>query len=520
MKLSLGCFYQNRTRPAFLRTGSSAVAILFAALLIFSGCDTTPPGSSSSEAPNPSETAGIVVSSETGPQPVDEEADFDAPPSLDLLFFHIAEQVPGFGGFFFGEDGQLTTYLLPEAELDRRGYDEVLSDEERVERLRAVIDLYFPDEDFYGRGSDDRADVSVSDAIRVVPAEYEARELLSWRWQLREEAPERLVSLDFDESQNRIAIGMQGGEDEMLALLGALDIPVDAVVIREEEPVQMGATIRDRVRNIHGGTQISRLVGDNGISYCTLGFPARMSGQEGFFTNAHCSDEVGSTTAGSSYRQGGGTVVAEERVDPPLFSQWSKTYTVKKCFRWGWPCRSSSTTYRFNTHCAKGQDCRYSDALFAVRTSSTDHVAFGRIARVTGIGTTGTGQAGSLDINSLDPAYRITGTKQYAIHGEVLDKIGRSTGHTYGKVRRTSYDSNQIGTGRTMLDQQGVGCYRSEQNTFCAMQAGGDSGSPVFDWSSNGDIELHGILWGGTNKRFVYSPLGGLSKDGMSPRVF
>ena len=54
---------------------------------------------------------------------------------------------------------------------------------------------------------------------------------------------------------------------------------------------------------------------------------------------------------------------------------------------------------------------------------------------------------------------------------------------------------------------------------------GGDSGSPVFAWSGNGEnVTLHGVLWGclitdgsevcpTTNQSFIYSPINGVESD-------
>ena len=450
--------------------------------------------------------------SKAGPQPTEgEEAEFETPPSLDLFFFHVAEQVPGFGGFFFDEEGHLATYLIPEGELEERGY-EGLSDEERTERLRVLIEAYFEDEDFYARGGDERVGTDGGEAIRILPAEFDATQLLSWRWQLREAATESVVSIDFDESQNRVVLGVQDNEEEILALLEELEIPESAVEVIQEEPVEPSATLTSAIRGLQGGTQISFDTNpdDNLTNSCTLGFPAALGSTWGFVTNAHCSKTMGSTTAKTRYQQGSSSDVAEEAVDPAFFRRRTVTYKIKSCTLFGWWCKESTGTRTYNANCPSGANCRYSDALFAKSTRAAE-LERGRIARVTGNGTTGARNSGSKTIDPNKPTYRIVRTAQYAISGQWLDKVGRTTGHTYGKVDRTDYDVWQGKSGNFMLDQQRVG------NVY---ENGGDSGSPVFDWSYSGDITLYGVLWGGDHSsHFVYSPLRGLNKDGLNVAV-
>jgi hypothetical protein len=42
----------------------------------------------------------------------------------------------------------------------------------------------------------------------------------------------------------------------------------------------------------------------------------------------------------------------------------------------------------------------------------------------------------------------------------------------------------------------------------------GDSGSPVFNWTSGSTVRLAGILWRGSGtSQFVFSPMSGIEKE-------
>jgi hypothetical protein len=96
--------------------------------------------------------------------------------------------------------------------------------------------------------------------------------------------------------------------------------------------------------------------------------------------------------------------------------------------------------------------------------------------------------SGSIDINTIDSRFRIVGTKNYPEAGEVVDKMGRTTGWTWGDVtvtcRNRDVDDDRI----TYLCQS----YANGGATY------GDSGAPVFGLTGVGNnVILYGILWGG-----------------------
>ena len=92
---------------------------------------------------------------------------------------------------------------------------------------------------------------------------------------------------------------------------------------------------------------------------------------------------------------------------------------------------------------------------------------------------------------------RYTGTLPV---GTSLDKTGRTSGSTYGNV------TNSCVT---------IGCLRC-QDVSKVWSEGGDSGSPVYVWLSNNDVQLHGVMWGGpgTDYSTTYSSrLAGIEAD-------
>jgi hypothetical protein len=170
---------------------------------------------------------------------------------------------------------------------------------------------------------------------------------------------------------------------------------------------------------------------------------------------------------GTQFRQGplslATRIVADEVADPPYFS-----------------CQYT------------GYLCRYSDAALAQYRDEFEEVKLGLIYQTTGV-----------DNNSLVTAeknFTITDERQFPIMGEVLDKVGRTTGWTRGTVIGTCVDTGVSGTNPpvAMLCQDHV----------TTKSAGGDSGSPIFRPDGVKEhVTLYGILWGGGANTSVFSAL-------------
>ena len=272
-----------------------------------------------------------------------------------------------------------------------------------------------------------------------------------------------LVFTDADEQTQRLVIGVSSPAGERDARAAALDlgVPEDALAVVLTEPVRPLANVRDKLRPLAGGTQIAF---SNFV--CTLGFNARLAGNDGFVTNSHCTDVRGAVT-GTKYGQPNkGEGVGTEHLDP---------------FYWS------------GGGCDVPNGCRYSDSAFVKTTSAGDR----RVALPPG--------EGSLEFNAYG---RVASEEPWPLSGTSATKVGRTTGRTSGTI--TQACANVKSSDGYMLL-----CNYLVQSDHTLSQ-GGDSGSPVFRVikdPSHGDINLMGVLWGGSTNRFVFSPLGGVEME-------
>ena len=273
------------------------------------------------------------------------------------------------------------------------------------------------------------------------------------------------VYADHDEAVGRLVFGVENaaavtGVRNALARLG---ISGSEAEIRITPPIRQVATLRDVFRPTVGGIQIHF-----GNYLCTMGFNVtHSSGERSFITNSHCTNTQGGVE-GTTYTQPlssvDGAIIATEVADPAYFK---------------------------GGVCPRGRKCRYSDASRA-RYSSTVASNQGEIAKPLSTG-------GTLEVSGV---FTVTGQNttatKYAV-GTIVNKVGRTTGWSQGKVTNTCVNTSVSGSQITQLCQ-----------TFVSAAVGsGDSGSPVFSISSGDNVTLVGILWGGSsdNKTFVFSPL-------------
>ena len=93
--------------------------------------------------------------------------------------------------------------------------------------------------------------------------------------------------------------------------------------------------------------------------------------------------------------------------------------------------------------------------------------------------------------------------KRFAWVGKELDKVGRSSGWTFGRVIATCVDFFEVGGIRTLLCQDIL-----ESVDGSVIVSPGDSGAAIFKWRSSGEVDLNGILWGGTisGTQLIFSP--------------
>jgi hypothetical protein len=276
------------------------------------------------------------------------------------------------------------------------------------------------------------------------------------------------VFADHDESAGRLVFGVEnaGAINGVRHALVALGIPASAYSIEIVPPIHFAASLRDRWRPTQGGLQIHF-----GQYLCTLGFNADHAGGRSFITNSHCTNKQGGTEGTQYYQPTSSvdpTVVATEAADPTYFKGGA---------------------------CPRGRVCRYSDSSRALYSSSVSSTR-GAIAKTTGANTSSLEVAGTFTITSQDNS-----TTKFTI-GLTLNKVGRTTGWTSGNVSRTCVNTNVSGSNITQL------CQTFVENTSTVVGSG-DSGSNVFRITSGDNVQLVGLLWGGSSdgKLFVFSPL-------------
>jgi hypothetical protein len=360
----------------------------------------------------------------------------------------VARVVPGFGGLFLDDTGAPTVYLTDPGQ--------------RGSAQRALVAIARE----HGFATAD---------LRVRRGQFTYAQLAGWFGQASRSAlAERgVVYADLDEASNRVTIGVENAEagERARAVLKRLGVPDEAVLVRESTPVRPMATLRDRVRPVSGGLQInfSSLV-------CTLGFNALRSGIASYITASHCTDIQGGTEGTRHYQQDrvhANTLIGTEADDPKYFT---------------------------GGVCPANRRCRYSDTSRG-RYASGVSETLGRIARTTSRGS----NKGSLTISSASPAFSVNGERGSSLVGQTLNKIGRTTGWTFGKVVATCANTDVDLSDVTQI------C----QTIVKAGVNGGDSGSPVFAWTSGSStVRLAGILWGGMDTtEFVFSPMSGIEKE-------
>jgi hypothetical protein len=268
--------------------------------------------------------------------------------------------------------------------------------------------------------------------------------------------------IDVDEVHNRVYVGVRDEAAIQTVAMRAseLGLPVSALTVE--------VIGRPRPRNLQGytatlmgGYQIGVITPWSVPAPCTLGFNATFGGQEVFVTNSHCTAKWWEPDGGAIYQPVWGQFapVGHEVADVsprfcgPFINPW----------------------------------CRDSDAAYVLH-SQTRVIAQGRIARSVRRSFLGRSWPGDPAV-VYEPAHRITHLYTHpVVVGTVLDKTGRTSGQTFGRVTQTCVS----------LDS-GEGFWFRCQDVSSMYSTGGDSGSPVYQVLGGGfhDVALQGILWGG-----------------------
>lgn len=403
--------------------------------------------------------AALAAHTIARPNPVDDE------------LVQMGKAIPGFGGMFYDAAGYPTVYLR---------------DPQAKAALGALKSL----------GRD----------VRVLRGDYDFEQLVTWKRSLRSLLGQPgVVYLDADEASNRVVVGIDASFQAKSRVREGLDkevasrgVPGAAVVYREtgsfreavgvmrigdlEKKKPATANLQGDVRPVPGGVQVS-FIKLPYIYFCTATFNAYLDGAFGFVTNSHCTSDRGKVD-GTRYSQGDpyGPEIATEVADPG---------------------------YVTGGDCPATRKCRFSDSAFA-QYDAVSTGGFRKLAKTTGRGR----EEGSMVLKPASARLNVKSIGAAPLTGQVVNKVGRTTGWTYGPVVATCVDVSSSATEFT------VWC----QHLVQAGTEGGDSGSPVFSWTKGSNVNLLGVLWAGGsdgqgNSIFAFSPFASIQDELGTLRV-
>lgn len=299
-------------------------------------------------------------------------------------------------------------------------------------------------------------DAPSTSTIELLQAEYSFAELNELHKSMMPSVLgiQGVVLTDINEANNSLMVGVenQKARDKVEKQLAELGIPREIVNIEKTKPIRLETSLQNRHRPVVGGLQIQFLSGTSTF-ICSLGFNAVRS-VRGYVTNSHCTDIQGGVQ--NTVHHQALRAVAADRIGVEIRDPFYFTGGV----------------------CPAGRRCRYSDTSFEQYDSGVAS-SQGRIARPNLNAVTWNGVS----------VFRIVGETSAPVVGELLTKVGRTTGRTQGNVTATCVNVNVFGTNITQLCQ--------DRASYAS--AGGDSGSPVFRITNSptaNDVRLYGIHWG------------------------
>jgi hypothetical protein len=409
----------------------------------------------------------------------DTQTDPRSIPTLNLQFstsadetpdpLSVSQTVPGFGGYYIDEAGRPTVWLTDPAR--------------KAEAAAALAGFL----DSFGWTEAD---------LQVRQARYDWAQLNTWYGQswARVLGINGAVTSDIDETTNTLHFtGLDNGVLNTIAnTVAGLGIPAEAVTLTRRGPVRQVATLRDNARPPYGGFQIQffPLPASPLVLLCTLGVNVVKDGVNSFLTNSHCSNVQGGITVRTDYYQAtrGGLLA-----DPNNFV----AYEV------------DDPDYASGGECPLARRCRYSDASRAQYGQGQPFV-LGRIARTALLNTILVSDSTPyLTIDNLNPTRRLIAEQLQPVVGQTLNKVGRTTGWTSGKVTETCVNVDVSDSDITQLCQSLVDAFVD----------GGDSGSPTWGLYTDGNAFLAGLLWGSSTDlvtnavQFIFSPLGSIRNE-------
>lgn len=366
----------------------------------------------------------------------------------------LAREIPSFAGLFASPDGVLEVLLTD-------GGDQSSA----VGLVQARMSARAPS----------RHPVVVRRASRV--ATYRFADLAAWRNAMAPALHSMAgwTSLDVDESQNRVVVGVERASrvEEALAIAVRTGAPPAAVLVRVEPSARTNSQqLPSRMRPMRGGIGIGPAVGVLDKHNCTLGVIATWGGTPVMLTNSHCTESQWGTDAHSSFMS---------QPAAPSFVFGPEEYD-----RQGRHCSLLDTA-----RCRRADVALYSLLGVDLAVGETQAFAVGEIARPVSMQSGISGAFGSLVVDGQNPL-RIVGVYEVPIAGHVVHRIGATTGWIYGVVTETCKDRN--------LAKHKVWGFATRilvcQSTAETNSQPGDSGGPVFVYLGGDEVLFAGLNWG------------------------
>jgi hypothetical protein len=358
----------------------------------------------------------------------------------------LAKAVPTFGGAFVNPDGTLSVYLThPAASV----------------AMRAALTAEFR-----------RLDRPAM-PVRIIHGAYAFVDLDRWIARLTPAlAGPALLSTEIDERTNRIRIGIasESARSTIQQALTRAGVPTAAVVVEiAPRPQLFSPTLRSRISPLTAGSQITFWTAYNDRSECTYGPNVVWQGARHMLVNSHCTPPQGGPTVGTS--------IFQPKI--PTYERNRGKYQVGE--------EIQDTEWRTNLYgCVSGYVCRYSDAaLIAFRYGDRDW-DLGGVMRTRNPAAL-PAIYGTLEVNPTAWSFEMSGIASDLFVGDVVNKVGRTTGWTVGTLESTCRN--------IFLPAEGRGYLCS--GVVKAGAGRGDSGSPVFWTTSGGQHRLAGMLFGG-----------------------
>lgn len=407
-------------------------------------------------------------------------------------FVSLAASLPGFGGFYYDDAGNLHV---------------VLKDQAQAPAARAALAPILR-----ARPKSFNANPAAEPQIVTEAGDYDFSELASWR----DKAVAAILGkargatfVDLDEKRNRVTIAAanEAAVAEIRQKADAAGIPSALLNIMVRGPVRLGVahegasegprvaeTLSARVRPVPGGVKIARPGATSGTQEtCTLGFNAYSGSALVFVTNSHCTKVQGGPNDTDFYQSdafnGATDLVGREFSDPA----WRSPTADPNCYY-----DTAGNPYY----------CRHSDAaLVKYNDASATNVRFGYIAR-TAASATGMGVRGSTTVSTTAPRFQITAEQDYPRIGDRVHKMGMAGGWTYGTVTISCADF-----------------YYGQYLMYCqdtsdgAHFEDGDSGAPMFSVSGS-TVTIFGVAWGTDDYGTLFSSMQRLEIDLGALRVF